>query len=85
MSKLLALQDRKLARIVESLQQERRPTGTAAHFEADARKDGGTYRRRSGVVKKIDLFETIIVFMGENGLSEGVAVPVDDVVDIRSG
>lgn len=85
MVKLLALLDRKLARSVESLQQGRRPTGTAAHFEADARKDGGAYRRRSGVVKKIDLFERIIVFMGENGRSEGAGVPIDDVVDIRSG
>ena len=79
-----ALLDRKFARIIDCLQQGRRPTVTVAYFEADARKDGGAYRQHSGEVKKIDLFERTIVFMGKGGHSGGEAIPIDDVVDIRS-
>ena len=77
------LLDRKLARIIESLQQGQHPTVTVEYFEADVRKDGGAYRQCSGEVKKIDLFERTIVFMGEGGRSEGEAVPIGDVMDIR--
>ena len=77
------LLDRKLARIIDCLQQGRRPTVTVAYFEADARKDGGAYRQCSGEVKKIDLFERTIVFVEENCRSGGKTIPMDDVVDIR--
>lgn len=77
------LLDRKLARIIESLQQGQHPTVTVEYFEADVRKDGGAYRQCSGEVKKIDLFERTIVFMGKGGCSEGEAVPIGDVMDIR--
>ena len=76
--------DRKFARIIESLQQGQHPTVTVEYFEADVRKDGGAYRQCSGEVKKIDLFERTIVFMGEGGRSGGVTIPMDDVMDIRS-
>ena len=79
-----ALLDRKFARIIDCLQQGRRPTVTVAYFEADARKDGGAYRQHSGEVKKIDLFERTIVFMGKGGRSGRVTIPMDDVMDIRS-
>ena len=79
-----ALLDRKFARIIDCLQQGRRPTVTVAYFEADARKDGGAYRQHSGEVKKIDLFERTIVFMGKGGRSGRVTIPMDDIVDIRS-
>lgn len=75
--------DRKLARIIESLQQGRHPTVTVEYFEADVRKDGGAYRQCSGEVKKIDLFERTIVFVEENCRSGGKTIPMDDVVDIR--
>ena len=79
-----ALLDRKFARIIDCLQQGRRPTVTVAYFEADARKEGGAYRQCSGEVKKIDLFERTIVFMGKGGCSGRVTIPMDDVMDIRS-
>ena len=79
-----ALLDRKFARIIDCLQQGRRPTVTVAYFEADARKDGGAYRQYAGEVKKIDLFERTIVFMGKGGRSGRVTIPMDDVMDIRS-
>ena len=79
-----ALLDRKFARIIDCLQQGRRPTVTVAYFEADARKDGGAYRQCSGEIKKIDLFERTIVFMGKGGRSGRVTIPMDDVMDIRS-
>ena len=79
-----ALLDRKFARIIDCLQQGRRPTVTVAYFEADARKDGGAHRQHSGEVKKIDLFERTIVFMGKGGRSGRVTIPMDDVMDIRS-
>ena len=75
--------DRKFARIIESLQQGQHPTVTVVYFEADARKEGGAHRQHSGEVKKIDLFERTMVFMGENSRSGGKAVSLDDVVDIR--
>ena len=75
--------DRKLARIIESLQQGQHPTGTVEYFEADSRKEGGAYRQCSGEVKKIDLFERTIVFVEENCRSGGKTIPMDDVVDIR--
>ena len=79
-----ALLDRKFARIIDCLQQGRRPTVTVEYFEADARKEGGAYRQCSGEVKKIDLFERTIVFMGKGGRSGRVTIPMDDVMDIRS-
>ena len=79
-----ALLDRKFARIIDCLQHGRHPTVTVAYFEADTRKEGGAYRQCSGEVKKIDLFERTIVFMGEGGRSGGVTIPMDDVMDIRS-
>ena len=79
-----ALLDRKFARIIDCLQQGRRPTVTVEYFEADVRKDGGAYRQCTGEVKKIDLFERTIVFMGKGGRSGRVTIPMDDVMDIRS-
>ena len=76
--------DRKFARIIDCLQHGRHPTVTVAYFEADARKEGGAYRQHSGEVKKIDLFERTIVFMGKGGRSGRVTIPMDDVMDIRS-
>ena len=78
-----ALLDRRLVRIIESLQQGRHPTVTVEYFEADVRKDGGAYRQCSGEEKKIDLFERTIVFVEENCRSGGKTIPMDDVVDIR--
>ena len=79
-----ALLERKLARIIDCLKQGQHPTATVAYFEVDAHKEGGAYRQHSGEVKKIDLFERTIVFMGKGGHSGGEAIPIDDVVDIRS-
>ncbi len=75
---------RKFARIIDCLQHGRHPTVTVEYFEADVRKDGGAYRQCSGEVKKIDLFERTIVFMGKGGRSGRVTIPMDDVMDIRS-
>ena len=82
LTELLALPDRKLVRVLESLQQGRHPMVTVAYFRRTR-----TRRRVQaafGKGKKIDLFERIIVFMGENGRSGGEAISIDDVVDTRS-
>ena len=76
--------DRKFARIIDCLQHGRHPTVTVVYFDADARKEGGAYRQCSGEIKKIDLFERTIVFMGKGGCSGRVTIPMDDVMDIRS-
>ena len=76
--------DRKFARIIDCLQHGRHPTVTVVYFDVDARKEGGAYRQCSGEVKKIDLFERTIVFMGKGGCSGRVTIPMDDVMDIRS-
>ena len=78
------LLDRKLARIIKSLQQGQHPTVTVEYFEADARKEGGVCRQSSGEMKKIDMFERTIVFMREGGRFGRETIPMDDVVDIRS-
>ena len=76
--------DRKLARIIESLQQGQHPTVTVVYFDADARKEGGVCRQSSGEMKKIDMFERTIVFMREGGRFGRETIPMHDVVDIRS-
>ena len=51
------------------------PEVTFTYFKPDERKAGGAYLTVSGVVKKIDDFERMIV------MRNGTKIPMDDVLD----
>lgn len=55
---------------------EESPEITITYFVADNRKSGGSYHQVTGTIKKIDEYESSII------LSNGVAIPLTDVVDI---
>ena len=59
--------------LVDSLDDE--PEVTFTYFKPDERKAGGAYLTASGVVKKIDDFERMIV------MRNGTKIPMDDVLD----
>ncbi len=46
------------------------------YFEKDSKKEGGCYKKISGVVKKIDEFTRSLVIMG------GKVILIDDIYDI---
>lgn len=52
-------------------------------YMPDALKDGGSYERISGAVKKIDAVARNVVFYAENGVSNGFTVAIDDIVGIE--
>ena len=53
------------------------PEVTFTYFKPDERKAGGAYLTASGVVKKIDDFERMIV------MRNGTKIPMDDVLDFN--
>ena len=53
------------------------PEVTFTYFRPDGRKAGGAYLTATGVVKKMDEFERLIV------LQDGTKLPMDEIVDIR--
>ena len=53
------------------------PEVTFTYFKPDERKAGGAYLTASGVVKKIDAFERMIV------MRNGTKIPMDDVLDFN--
>lgn len=60
-----------------------RPAVTVTYFLPDSRKAGGSYTLFSGTVKKIDLYERRLVFYGENGISSGTCIPIDDIIALQ--
>lgn len=56
---------------------EARPEITITFFQADERKDGGSYRTVTGTVKKIDTFERLIT------MQDGTKIPMDDVLSME--
>ena len=57
-------------------QAEGHPELTITFFAPDERKSGGTYRTVSGMLKKIDHYEGILI------LADGTRIPADDIVEI---
>lgn len=53
------------------------PTVTVTYFVPDERKTGGAYVTHTGVLKRIDELERMVVF------EDGLRVPLDEVVDIN--
>lgn len=51
---------------------------SVTYFQPDIRKKGGAYLSVSGIIKKINAYERIIV------MEDGTSISVDDILDIRS-
>ena len=65
----LLILDRQLAELRPLLSQ--RPEVTFVYFTPDARKEGGAYITRAGIVKKIDDYGRSIL------LEDGTVIPID--------
>ena len=65
----LLILDQQLAELRPLLSQ--RPEVTFVYFEPDARKEGGAYITRAGIVKKIDDYGRSIL------LEDGTVIPMD--------
>ena len=55
-----------------------RPEVTVTYFLPDERKDGGAYVEHTGIVKKLDTYERLIV------MKDGTLIPIDDICHIES-
>lgn len=53
------------------------PMVTVTYFVPDSRKSGGAYVTHTGVLKRVDEVERMVVF------EDGLRVPLDEVVDIN--
>ena len=53
------------------------PTVTVTYFVPDERKSGGAYVTHTGVLKRVDEVERMVVFV------DGTQVPLDEVMDIK--
>ena len=53
------------------------PTVTVTYFIPDERKSGGAYVTHTGVLKRVDEVERMVVF------KDGLRVPLDEVMDIK--
>ena len=61
--------------LVDSLDDE--PEVTFTYFKPDERKTGGAYIEVSGVVKKVDDFERLIL------MKNGLKLPMDDILSVE--
>ena len=60
--------------LVDSLDDE--PEVTLTYFKPDERKAGGAYVKATGIVKKVDDFERLIV------MQDGTKLPMDNILNI---
>lgn len=51
---------------------------SVTYFQPDIKKQGGAYLTVSGIIKKINSYERVIM------LEDGTSISVDDILDIRS-
>lgn len=77
------LLDQKLTMIDDVIHDGYHPEITIVYFVPDALKEGGEYQEYTGKVRQIDAIDRKIVFLAANGRSTGMAVRVDDVLEIR--
>ena len=71
----LAILNDKIQIILDNLDIE--PEVTVSYFKPDNKKSGGAYIDHTGVVKKIDDFEKIVIF------TDKVIIPIEDIIDIQ--
>lgn len=71
----LSILNMKFQMLIEKMDYE--PTVTISYFKPDERKDGGAYLEATGVLKKVDEYERILV------MTNGQKIKMDDVLDIE--
>jgi len=54
------------------------PVVSVTYFQADEKKDGGSYVAAADAVKKIDEYERVIILM------DGTRIPIGDISEIES-
>ena len=69
------LLDRKLAFLMENLQQE--PEVTVTYFVPDDRKSGGCYRSTTSIISKLDSFRHMLY------MQDGTRISLNNVIDIE--
>ena len=74
--------DQKLFMIQEAIQRGEHPLISVIYFVPDGRKAGGAYKEYAGLVKKIDTVERQIIFLADNGSSDGKRVQIDDIKEM---
>ena len=72
----LSLPNEKLNMIQEFLDEE--PEVTITYFEPDKRKSGGAYVSITGVVKRIDEYEHLVI------MTDGKKILIDDIFGLES-
>ena len=72
----LALLNEKLNMIQEFLDEE--PEVTITYFEPDKKKSGGAYNSITGIVKRIDEYEHLVI------MKDGVRIFIDSIYDLQS-
>ena len=72
----LALLNEKLNMIQEFLDEE--PEVTITYFEPDKKKTGGAYVSVTGIVKRIDEYEHIVL------MNDGKRIPIGEIYDVQS-
>lgn len=69
-----ALNER-LQRIADRL--DSHPEIKITYFQPDRKKNGGTYVTMNSSVKKIDMYERVIIMV------DGTAIPIDEIINIE--
>ena len=72
----LALLNEKLNMIQEFLDEE--PEVTITYFEPDKKKSGGAYVSITGVVKRIDEYEHLVI------MTDGKKINIEEIYDLQS-
>ena len=68
--------DEKLQQIIENKNKEENQRVIITYFEADKRKDGGSYKTAIGIIKRIDDINNMLV------LEDKTKIPLIDIIEI---
>lgn len=68
--------DRKQQLLLDNLPD--RPVVSVTYFVPDERKSGGAYVTVTGIVKKVDDYQRLLL------LTDGTKIPLDDILDLES-
>ena len=66
---------RKLQHLLTSVKD--RPEIKVYYFVPDQRKEGGAYCSKTGQVKKIDVYDNVVIFV------DGERIPINDIMDLE--
>ena len=70
----MSILDSKLQLIIENI--KTKPEISFTYYIPDSKKDGGSYKTVTGIVRKIDLYNQYIY------LIDNTEIPINDVIDI---